>query len=188
MKIIEDYLDGMSLTAISKKEICTIKTVKLWVDRYRENEEINKDFDFTSKVRKRKISIPYMVQKYIIKKCSNKSMVGNDGISLNYLISKINSCYRLRKKLNFNKKISKTTLLRFIRAQFGKPYKLRKKPLINPAYSIRKRGFVQYIIDEKINGNNIFFTDEKIFLLNFIPNKQINQVRKYDEKKTKKKG
>ena len=94
----------------------------------------------------------------------------------------------MRKKLKFNKKISKTTLNRFIRAQFEKPYKLRKKPLIKPAHAIRKREFAQYIFDEKINGNNIFFTDEKIFLLNFIPNKQINQVRKYDEKKTKKKG
>ena len=39
MKIIEDYLDGMSLIAISKKEKCTIKTLKLWVDRYRKNKK-----------------------------------------------------------------------------------------------------------------------------------------------------
>ena len=40
MKIIEDYLDWMSLTEISKKKKCTIKTVKLWADWYRENKKI----------------------------------------------------------------------------------------------------------------------------------------------------
>ena len=32
VSIIKDFLQGMSLTNISKKENCTIKTVKKWVD------------------------------------------------------------------------------------------------------------------------------------------------------------
>ena len=124
MKIIEDFLEGKNLTEISNKENCSIKTVKLWIDRYKEfiNLGLNKEFDFNSNARMRKISIPYSVQRYIIKKCSNKSTGGKDGISLNYLISQINNFSTLRKKLNFHKKLSKTTLHRFIRDKFGKPY------------------------------------------------------------------
>ena len=179
MKIIEDFLEGKNLTEISNKENCSIKTVKLWIDRYKEfkNLGLNKEFDFNSNARMRKISIPYSVQRYIIKKCSNKSTGGKDGISLNYLISQINNCSRLRKKLNFHKKLSKTTLHRFIRDKFGKPYKLRKRPFIKPEHSIKKKNFAQYISEEKISGEDIFFTDEKIFLLDFLPNKQTNQVR-----------
>ena len=33
IQIIKSYLKGKSLTAISKEENCTIKTVKKWVDR-----------------------------------------------------------------------------------------------------------------------------------------------------------
>ena len=115
MKIIEDFLKGMNLTEIANEENCSIKTVKLWTDRYKEFKklELNKEFDFNSNARMRKISIPYSVQRYVIKKCSNKNTSGKDGISLNYLISQINSCSRLRKKLNFHKKLSKTTLHRF---------------------------------------------------------------------------
>ena len=179
MKIIEDFLKDMNLTEIANEENCSIKTVKLWTDRYKEFKKLglNKEFDFNSNARMRKISIPYSVQRYVIKKCSNKNTGGKDGISLNYLISQINSCSRLRKKLNFHKKLSKTTLHRFIRNKFGKPYKLRKRPLIKPEHSILKKKFAQYISKEKINGDEIFFTDEKIFLLDFLPNKQTNQVR-----------
>ena len=139
MKIIEDYKKGMNLTTIAKVEGCTIKTAKKWVDKYKDfvsenkdmsQREINKTFDVSSKSRKRKISIPFNVQRYIIKKCSNKSTGGKDGISLNYLLSQLNYCARLRSRLKFRKKISKTTLHTFIRAKFGKPYRLRKKPLL----------------------------------------------------------
>jgi hypothetical protein len=191
MRIIEDFLSGMTLTAISVKEKCTIKTVKFWVDRYKEYLEQNKEdkeFDFTSNARLRKISIPYKVQKYIIKKCSNKSTGGKDGISLNYLLSQINGCSRLRKRLKFHGKLSKTTLHRFIRDKFGKPYRLRKKPLIKSVHAIQKKNFAKYITDEKISGNDIFFTDEKIFLLDFLPNRQTNQIRlsNYMKKKLRK--
>ena len=176
IKIINDYLKGMTLTNIAKEEKCTIKTAKKWIDKYKESEN-KADFDFSSQKRKRKISIPYNVQKYIIRKCSNKSTGGKDGISLNYLLSQINKCSNLRKKLNFHGKISKTSLHRFIHYKFCKPYKLRKKPMIKPEHIIQKKKFSKYILEEKIKGDDIFFTDEKIFLLDFMPNKQTNQVR-----------
>ena len=80
MKIVDDVKEGMNLTSISKKESCTKKTSKKWVGKYKgfvaENKnmnqkEIDKMFDVSSKIRKRKISISFNVQRYIIKKCSN---------------------------------------------------------------------------------------------------------------------
>jgi hypothetical protein len=35
VQIIKDFLKGMNLTDISRKENCTIKTVKKWVDEYK---------------------------------------------------------------------------------------------------------------------------------------------------------
>ena len=37
--------------------------------------------------------------------------------------------------------------------------------------------FIEYIKEKAIKGENIFFTDEKLFLLNFIPNQQTNQFK-----------
>lgn len=83
MNIIKEHLKGKKLTEIANLENCSIRTVKKWVDRYKlfikTKKENNIQYD-----RKRKISIPYKVQRYIIKKCSNKSSGRKDGISLNY--------------------------------------------------------------------------------------------------------
>ena len=186
MKIIDLFKEGLNLTEISKEENCTIKTVKKWVDKYKafisENKdlsqkEIDKSFDVSSSIRKRKNSIPFKVQKYIIKKCSNKSTGGKDGISLNYLLSQLNNSAKLRSRLKFRKKLSKTTLHTFIRSKFGKPYKLRKKPLLKEAHKMQRNKFCQYINEEQIKSGDIFFTDEKIFYLDFMPNKQTNQIR-----------
>ena len=49
--------------------------------------------------------------------------------------------------------------------------------MIKPEHIIQKKKFSKYILEEKIKGDDIFFTDEKIFLLDFMPNKQTNQVR-----------
>jgi len=140
IQIVKGYLKGKSLSEIARSENCTIKTAKFWVDRYKEhtskksketpqnNRQIDKNFEFRSTERKRRLSILYKVQRYIIGKFNNKRTGGKDGISLNYLLSQINFSKRLRKKLNFHKNICKTTLHNFIKPHFGKPYKLRKKP------------------------------------------------------------
>ena len=197
VQIIKGYLNGKSLTEIARSEKCTIKTVRNWVNRYKQhiskkpnldspnNKEIDKDFEFRSLERKRRLSIPYKVQRYIIGKCNNKSTGGKDGISLNYLLSQINFNKRLRKKLNFQKKICKTTLHNFIRAHFGKPYKIRKKPYFKREHLVKRKKFADYIIENNIKGSDIFFTDEKIFLIDFFPNKQTNQIRLSDDMKKK---
>ena len=161
MKIIDDFKKGMNLTTISKTEGCTIKTAKKWVDKYKDfisenknmsQNEIDKAFDVSSKIRKRKISIPYNVQRYIIKKCSNKSTGGKDGISLNYLLSQLNYSVKLRSRLKFKKKISKTTLHSFIRSKFGNPYKLRKKLLLKEHHKLERNKFCEYIKNENIHS------------------------------------
>jgi transposase len=67
MKIIKDYQQGMNLTQIFKAEKCTIKTSKKWVDKYTFYIEQGIENKFNvSAIRKRKISIPFKVQQYII--------------------------------------------------------------------------------------------------------------------------
>ena len=46
--------------------------------------------------------------------------------------------------------------------------------------------FVKYIIEENVDYNNIFFTEEKRFLIKFAPNKQIFKVRLTKESKKNK--
>ena len=41
----------------------------------------------------------------------------------------------------------------------------------------KRKNFAKYIFENNINSDMIFFTDEKRFLLNFMPNKQTNKVR-----------
>ena len=63
MNIVKSFLQGMTLTKISKELNCTIKTAKKWVDRYkcfiekRKNQgnptqHIDKEFNFNSKEKK----------------------------------------------------------------------------------------------------------------------------------------
>ena len=171
MNIIKDYLDHLSLTEISKKEKCTIKTVRKWVNRYKVHDLYEKDeiFDFTSKERKRKISIPYNIQKYIAKKASNKSIGGKDVISLNYLVSKINYSKKIRKKLKFHGSITKSSIQRFLFSRFKKPYKARKRLFLKEEHRAKRKLFAEYIKREKINANEIFFTNIiKLYFLLFI--------------------
>ena len=115
MNIIKSFLKGSTLTQISKDLNCTLKTAKKWIDRYKlfierkknngySSEDIDKEFNFNSLEKKRKISIPYNVQNYVLRKCANKSTGGNDGISLNYLISQINHSKSVRRRLKFTGK------------------------------------------------------------------------------------
>ena len=53
--------------------------------------------ELINKYMTRRISIPFKVRKYILKKFSNKNTGGTDGISLNYILSQINSSAKLRR-------------------------------------------------------------------------------------------
>ena len=196
IQIISKFLQGKTITAIAKEENCTIKTCKKWIDEYKnfissknkpinQNGEIDKDFNLYSAPKGHKLSIPYLVQRYIINKCKNKSTGGKDGVSINFLLSQINNCSKIRKKLKFHGKLSKSTLHRFIKKYFGKPYKYRIRPLIKKEHILKRKEFADYIKNENIKSKEIFFTDEKIFLLDFIPNKQTNQIRLSKEMKYK---
>lgn len=57
---------------------------------------------------------------------------------------------KLRKRLNINKKLSKSVLHRFIHAYFGKTYKIRKKPSQKDEHHIKRKKFAEYIKEENI--------------------------------------
>ena len=52
-------------------------------------------------------------------------------------------------------------------------------------HTAKRLEFAKYIIEENVDYNNIFFTDEKRFLIKFAPNKQTFQVRLTKESKKK---
>jgi len=72
---------------------------------------------------------------------------------------------------------------RFLIKCFGKPRKLKKRPLLKESHYKQRKNFAKYIIENDIDHKKIYFTDEKRFLLNFAPNPQNNQIRLTKESK-----
>ena len=59
------------------------------------------------------------------------------------------------------------------------------RALIKKEHILKRNDLSDYIKNENIKLKEIFFTDEKIFLLDFIPNKKTNQIRLSKEMKYK---
>ena len=128
-------------------------------------------FSLKEKRRKRKISKPYKARLYIYKKCKDRNTGGINGIS----IEKIRVlAYR---KFKLGKKLSISSIARFLRKKYKRTYVIRKRPLLTKKNIKERQNFAKEILEKDIDPNNIFFTDEKRFLLNFMPNKQTNRVR-----------
>ena len=130
-------------------------------------------FPLNEKTRKRKISIPYKIRLYIYKKCKDKNTGGHKGVS----IEKI--CIASNKKFKniLNKKLSSSSISRFLRKRFKKLYSIRKRPVLTDSTISKRKNFAKYILSNNINSDMLFFTDEKRFLLKFMPNRQTNKVR-----------
>ncbi len=69
-----------------------------------------------------------------------------------------------------------------LRNLLKKPIKARKTFSLRERDKIIRNKFKEMIENKKIQGQNIFFTDEMRFILNLPLNKQTNQIR-LDEKK-----
>ena len=74
---------------------------------------------------------------------------------------------------------------RFTVYKFNKSRRIFKRPKMTFKHYQKRNEFANYIINEKVDFNNIFFTDEKRFLLNFVPNIQTFQVRLTKESQRK---
>ena len=95
-------------------------------------------------------------------------------------LSQINNSYKIRKKLKFHFKLSKSHSIDLL-----KNILVTIRALIKKEHILKRNDLSDYIKNENIKLKEIFFTDEKIFLLDFIPNKKTNQIRLSKEMKYK---
>ncbi len=203
--IIRYHLKKYTIRAIAKNCNCSTRTVLKWVDicknlkeqdnkndiykdpntEAEKNEEdilkeINK-IDLKRKIRKGKSTIPRKVKNYIFKKWTNKTTGGKDNSSIRKIVAIGNKKYKLNKDPKHKLTIGKVQ--RFLIKCFGKPRKLKKRPILKESHYKQKKNFAKYIIENDIDHKKIYFTDEKRFLLNFAPNPQNNQIRLTKESK-----
>ena len=144
--------------------------------------------------RKRFSYIPYRLQQYLYKQFADKRTGGKEGRSIRKVIARANKKFHLKdpKKEGGNTKVPKEqrklsygSVQRFLVSKFGHARKLIKKPLLKPSHISQRKVFAEYIIKNEIDYKKIFFTDEKRFIMNFVPNKQTNQIRLTKKTQTK---
>lgn len=124
--------------------------------------------NYENSKRKRKIKISKRIKRFLIKKSKNK-FTGIEGASSRKLASKI------RKK--FSIKICHSTVNNYLKRIYGEPMKAKKTFLLKKKDKAKRVEFAQMIKDKGIKGNEIFFTDEKRFLIDIPLNRQTNQIR-----------
>ena len=147
-------------------------------------EDLSK-MDLTRKKRKGKVTrIPHKIQQYLYKQFADKRTGGKEGRSIRKVIAKANKKFKLKDPKKCEGKINQDerrltfgTVQRFLVMKFGKARKLIKKPLLRPSHISQRKAFAEYIVKNEIDFKKIFFTDEKRFVMNFVPNKQTNQIR-----------
>ena len=154
-------------------------------EKIKDEDEIREEATSINLKKKKRIErctkIPYYIQKYIYNQFANKWTGGEDKRSIRNIMAKVNRKFNLKGK----EKISRSAIQRFALLEFGKPRKTLKRPLLTGKHLSKRKEFADYIINEKVDYNNIFFTDEKRFLLNFVPNKQTYQIRLTKENQMK---
>lgn len=127
------------------------------------------------KKRRRKTKMNRKIKNFLIRKTKNK-FTGINKASSRKLAREIEKV--------FNLNISYRTVTNWLNRVLKKPIKAKKTFLLRERDKKRRIEFAQMINDKKISGKNIFFTDEKRFLLNPPLNRQTNQIRT-DEKSFK---
>ena len=127
---------------------------------------------FIEQKRRRKSLMTRSIKNFFIKRCKNKFTGINKA-----------SSRRLSKELKryFNIVVSHSTVNSWLKKIFKSPIKATKTFLLRNKDKKRRIEFAKMILEKKISGRNIFFTDEKRFILNPPLNRQTNQIR-VDEK------
>jgi len=126
------------------------------------------EMQFNDKKRKRKSKLSKNIKNFIIKKASNK-FTGVNKASTRKLSLEINK--------EFNISVSHSTINIWLRKLLKKPIKAKKTFFLRKKDKRRRMEFLEMIKEKNITGQNIFFTDEKRFILNPPLNSQTNQIR-----------
>jgi len=131
------------------------------------------------KARRKPTTISKRIQNYLYKQFSNKRTGGKDNRSITKVMARANKKFKLNETKNERgeKRLTYGTVQRFLKMKFGKARRLIKRPLLKPHHIAQRKSFADYIVKNEIDHKKIFFTDEKRFVMNFVPNKQTNQIR-----------
>ena len=147
-------------------------------------EDLDK-IDLSKKKRKEIVTrIPYRIQQYLYKQFADRRTGGKEGRSIRKVVAKANKKFNLKdwKRMKEfvpkeQRRLTTGSVHRFLVKKFGRARKLIKKPLLKPSHISQRKVFAEYIVKNEIDFTKIFFTDEKRFIMNFVPNKQTNQIR-----------
>lgn len=147
--------------------------------KHKINEE-NKSKEYSIKRSKttKKSSIAPIVRKFLYRSFKNKSSGGTDNRSINRVMAAANKKFSGKtvniptNKRKINQKVYKSLtygiVQRFTRKNFGICRKIQKRHAIFNKNNIEQRKkFDEYIISNNIKGKDIFFSDEKRFVLDF---------------------
>jgi hypothetical protein len=125
-------------------------------------------------VRKKRIQKPYKLTRKMakfIKDEAGNNLTCIQGSSISDMTSKINS------KFGSTNHISRTTTSRYLKRILGKPRKIKKSFELTEKNILQRYEFCKNIIENNIQANQIFFTDEKKFYLKKPINKGTNYIR-----------
>ena len=158
IQILAKENPNMKNTEIAK----FIGTSKMTVTRWKNKA------NFLDRKRKRKTKLSKNIKNFLLKKASNK-FTGVNKASSRKLAGEI------QRKFNIN--VSHATINIWLRKLLKKPIRAKKTFYLKKKDKNRRIDFYDMIKEEKISGRDIFFTDEKRFILNPPLNPQTNQVR-----------
>ena len=133
-------------------------TVSRWKNR----------INFSDQKRKRKSKLSKAIKNFLLKKASNKFTGINKASS-----RRLN----LEIKRKFNVSVSHVTINNWLRKLLKRPIKAKKTFFLRQKDKNRRLEFLDMIKEKNLSGKDIFFTDEKRFILNPALNKQTNQIR-----------
>ena len=124
--------------------------------------------NFTDKKRERKSKMTKEIKNFLLKKCKNKFTGANKA-----------SSRKLSKEIKkyFNIQVSHMTVNTWLKKILNKPIKTTKTFYMKNKDKTKRIEFAKMINEKSLSGRNIFFTDEKRFILNPPLNRQINQIR-----------
>ena len=112
------------------------------------------------------------IKAFLINKAKNK-FTGIDNASSRKIALLVSKKFKI--------KVSFVTINNWLRKLLRRPIRAKKTFLLRDKDKNKRIKFKDMIMEKKIKGKNIFFTDEKRFILNPPLNKQTNQIR-VDEK------
>lgn len=159
-----------SLRKISRTLKFARTSVKLWVDR---QDTKRKKYERT-----KPLKITPEMEQFAVNIAKNK-WTGKDGASCRLIANTLNK--------EFQTQVHYTNVNKMLKKNLSKPIKAKNTFLLNDVQKQKRVKFCEWVIENQLKGEDIFFTDEKRFYLHKPMNSQTNKIRlsKSNSKKLK---